>query len=264
MPRIATLLVSIVILTLAGSGIVLTQPNESLRSQRIGPTGPVAYYSFDGQVDDQSGNSNHGSAVGGIVYSAGVRALAASFDGDNDYVELPRSIEEDFSIAFWIRTLASAPTGTNWFEGYGLVDAEVCGSPAGGDWGIALINGGQVIWGSTAHLESTDAVNDGTWHLVVVTRTLATGLVTLHIDSVAQGSSIASPFTPLTGEPWIGVGNNPCDVSFDRLYFPGTIDELKLWDRVLSPAEIQELGNLRIFADGFESGDTSAWSTASP
>ncbi len=127
-----------------------------------------------------------------------------------------------------------------------------------------MINGGRVIWGSTAHLESADTVNDGAWHLVVLTRTLATGLVSLHIDSVAQGSSIASPITPLNGEPWIGVGNDLCDVSFNRLYFPGTIDELEFWDRVLSPAEIQELEDLRIFADGFESGDTTAWSGVNP
>jgi len=44
-----------------------------------------------------------------------------------------------------------------------------------------------------------------------------------------------------TGIPWIGVGNNPCDASFNRRWFPGDMDELRFYDRVLSSGEIAQL-----------------------
>jgi hypothetical protein len=48
----------------------------------------------------------------------------------------------------------------------------------------------------------------------------------------------------------------------------GVIDEVFLFDRALSAGEIAALavdpGPLEILADGFESGDTSAWSISTP
>lgn len=223
--------------------------------------GPLAYYPFDGGDGDASGHGYDAIARGGVTYVVGVAGLAASFDGIDDYVEVPRSIADSFSVAFWVRTAATAPTATQWFEGLGLVDMEVCGSPAEGDWGIALINGGHVIWGSSAHLESAVDVNDGAWHLVVVTRAVTDGMVALYVDGVEQGRGLASPTTSITGSSWIGVGNNPCDVSFNRRWFPGDIDELYLYDRVLSKDEIVGFGGDLVFFDDFESGTTGKWST---
>jgi len=45
-------------------------------------------------------------------------------------------------------------------------------------------------------------------------------------------------------------------------YFMGEIEEFAIYGTVLTPAQVLDL--YRVFADGFESGDTSRWSTAVP
>lgn len=231
--------------------------------------GLVAFYPFEGDCADLSGNGHNGIPHGNLMYDTGFRGLCGSFDGVDDYVELPRMVEDDFTVAFRVRTTTIAPPGTEWWQGLGMVDAEVCGSPAGGDWGIALLDydspgGGQVCWGSAPQgsVSATD-VNDDLWHSVIVTRDLDTGAVSIWIDGQEEGFAFFGT-QPHTGPPWIGVGNNPCDVSFNRLWFPGFIDELRFYDRVLSAFEIGALSSDFVFFDDFESGDVSAWSIAVP
>ena len=230
-----------------------------------GPSrGLVAHYPLDTDFADASGNGNHATEVGAPVLVLGFRGNAVGLDGIDDVLETPRSIENDFSVAFWVQTTVIAPPGTDWWQGLGLVDGEVCGSPAGGDWGIALLNGGQVVWGSSANLFSASTVNDGLWHSVVVTRELSSGIVEIWVDGQLEISAIGAPTFPLTGSNWIGVGNNPCDVSFGRLYFAGAIDEVRYYERILSDSEAAALSDDWIHFDDFESADLTAWSSAIP
>lgn len=201
--------------------------------------GLAGYFNFEGDVQDQTANGHHGVALGGLSFIAGVKGNCALFDGMDDYIQLPRMVEQDFSVSFWIRTEVIAPGTVDWWSGLGLVDGEVCGSPAGGDWGIALINGGHI---SMIDLVSTSQVNDYTWHSVIATRDMDAGLMALYIDGVFEGSGPTFT-TPFTGPPWLGVGNNPCDVSFNRRWFLGEIDELRIYDRVLESSEIEALSD---------------------
>lgn len=203
--------------------------------------GLIALYHFEGDVTDASGSGNSGTAVGGPLYTTGHDGQAISLDGIDDVVMLPGDLwTTSFTTAFWVRTTASAPGGTYWFQGLGMVDGEVCGSPAGGDFGIAMINGGHVI---SYNATTPDTINDGTYHAVVLTRSAVTDTVNTYIDGNLEISYEVPP-SGLTGMPWIGVGNNPCDASFNRLYFPGEIDELHFYNRILEPSEIAELSGV--------------------
>lgn len=246
----------LILSVLVGGIVVLGAPAYSGVNYEL-----VAFFPFEGNAVDQSGNANHGTEHGGITYGAGAFGLAALFDGTNDYVEVPRVVEDDFTVVFWVRTSATAPNGTEWWQGLGLVDAEVCGSPSGGDWGIALLNGGQVFWGGAARsVSSTSAVNDGSWYSVALTRDSTLGQVAIFVNGSEEDTHGGFRVGPMTGPPWIGVANNPCDVQFNRLWFPGDIDELRFYERILSPFEIRALSQDFIFFDDHESGDTSAWS----
>lgn len=204
-------------------------------------SGLSAHYPFEGNANDVSGSGNHGTEVGGPTYVAGQNGDALSLDGVNDLVQLPASLmQTDFSVAFWVRTTVIAPNGSNWFEGLGLVDGEVCGSPAGGDVGIALIDGGRVIFEA---VKGTASVNDGSFHAVAVTRTGTS--IAIFVDGAGDASGTLSSSGAITGMPWIGVGNNPCDAGQNRRWFPGEIDELRFYDRVLTTAEIEVLAGIR-------------------
>ncbi|HEY4414995.1 MAG TPA: RICIN domain-containing protein, partial [Verrucomicrobiae bacterium] len=87
---------------------------------------PDAYYAFNGNVLDGSGNGNNGlpsaSATNFVTARNGNRAL--QFNGTDSYVQIPRSIGAGtcFSIAFWMKTTSVGSAGSVWFNGAGLVD----------------------------------------------------------------------------------------------------------------------------------------------
>jgi hypothetical protein len=203
--------------------------------------GLVAEYSFEGDAVDSSGNGNDGTPYGAPTYTEGHIGQAVALDGVDDVIHLPGDLwTTDFTTAFWVRTTVVAPAGMNWFEGLGIVDGEVCASPAGGDFGIAMINGGHVISYGTA---TTAEINDGVFHSVIVTRSVADDTVKTYIDGQFDVAYLA-PSSGLTGMPWIGVGNNPCDTIYNRRWFPGDIDELRFYNRILGDEEIAELSRL--------------------
>ncbi len=88
----------------------------------------------------------------------------------------------------------------------------------GGDWGIALLNGGHVQWGgAVTGVTSSMEVNDGAWYSVAVTRDSDLGEVTVFVNGTEEDTQAGGWVGPLTGPPWLGVANNPCDVQFNRL-----------------------------------------------
>jgi hypothetical protein len=73
--------------------------------------GLVAYYPFDGNASDMSGNGNDGT-VNGATLSAdrhGIAGKSYSFDGVNDYIEVPYSSDINspaFSYSIWVQATA--------------------------------------------------------------------------------------------------------------------------------------------------------------
>lgn len=67
--------------------------------------GMAAFYKFDGDLADSSGNGNNGTAVGNITFVPGINGNAAAFDGSS-YIEVPDSASLDltktFSISVWV------------------------------------------------------------------------------------------------------------------------------------------------------------------
>ena len=66
----------------------------------------MAYYSFDGNADDMSGNGHNGQWFGKAEYANGKIGQAASFDGSGNYIQItPQegvSPLKDFTIAVWV------------------------------------------------------------------------------------------------------------------------------------------------------------------
>src|SRR5690606_20373383 len=78
--------------------------------------GIIAYYPFDGNILDSSGNNLHGNLVGSQLLSAndrhGVPNACYYFDGTNyvsvtDTSQLNFDSHEGFSVSFWMRTNVS-------------------------------------------------------------------------------------------------------------------------------------------------------------
>ena len=67
--------------------------------------GLVAYYPFNGNANDASGNENHGTILGNPDFISGVNGNGMVFDGIDDYVEILNrlNLTDDFTISSWIK-----------------------------------------------------------------------------------------------------------------------------------------------------------------
>ncbi|WP_104196245.1 LamG domain-containing protein [Cryobacterium sp. M15] len=176
-------------------------------------------------------NSPTQGVAGAIIGDANT---AVTFDGANDYAQVTRQISNDFSIEFWFKSTQGRGTGNNWYDGAGLVDAELGG--VANDFGIALMANGRVAAGTgnpDTTISSERGFNDGAWHHVVMTRTQTNGDVRLYVDgdlsATGTGSTraLASATTMSFGQ--INTGMN---------LFAGSLDEIATYTTILTPTQI--------------------------
>ena len=169
---------------------------------------------------------------------------ALQFDGVDDRVVVPYHPElnvgtGDFSVDAWVRTTASGGDAKVIFD-------KRSGNSGSGPWtGYVLFLDGsgnlcfQMADGSSfTNYCSSSPLNDGNWHHVaaVVDRTDTTTGLRLYVD----GTQVSS-FAPMTGDldntSDAFLGSRTTD-SGGGGYFPGVIDEVELFKRALSAAEV--------------------------
>lgn len=167
-------------------------------------------------------------------------ANALQLDGTDDYVTVPHSVSSDFTLEYWMKTTATASAGTQWFQGQGIVDAEMPG--ATNDWGTSLL-GGKLAFGIGQSgfdrtLQSVSDVNTGSWVHVAVSWKQSTGEMKLYINGIPEGT--------LSGST--NLRNAPNRITFGQLQtninrFNGTLDEVRIWNGVRTAAEIMNNKN---------------------
>jgi hypothetical protein len=107
-----------------------TQENfTTLPSSGAIPTnGQVAYYPFNGNANDLSGNNNNGTVYGATSTADrhGISNRAYLFDGVNDYIEINHSsslnLSQQISISFW----AKFETSANYYYPYHIIEKYGC------------------------------------------------------------------------------------------------------------------------------------------
>jgi len=262
-------------------------------------TGPVAYYPFDGDTDDYSGNGKDGvfwsggSSTATPTYVAGKSFQAISLHEFDSYdtdgiggtrleegVILPDESYFDFhdtdaiTIAGWVKFNSTLTVNNQgWFS------ALFTKSRASDQWSLQSNwnTGAQRLgWriGHTSGATSTFSVRPGTtddtihlgvdeydnpawdtWYHIVTTYDGATGWATIYIDGQwdmaiqrtladkeigdrnnIQAAAAIGIFAKSDYTPW-GTGDSLSD-SHD-----GLIDEVAIWDRALTPAQVAYIYN---------------------
>lgn len=188
-------------------------------------------------ADDAKG-TNDGVYVRGVSFgTAGALSsgsnTAVTFDGSNDYLEVDRTVSDDFSVELWFKSTQGIGTGSQWYSGAGLLDADVAGTA--NDFGLSLRSDGRVTAGvgnpDTTVVSTSSGFNNGQWHHVVFTRTKATGALALYIDGQAQGTGTGGTQS-LTAASRMDVGR----IRTGTNYFAGSIDEVSVYSAALSAA----------------------------
>jgi hypothetical protein len=217
---------------------------SNLTATALGTTAtevPTAWYPFETDALDNTGNGNDGTISGGVTFPAGkLGAHAARFDGlGNTYIGIPRIISDQFTVAFWMKTTATGGNG-QWWSGEGLIDGEV--PNAADDFGISLV-GNKAAFGvgnPDTTISTSSAVNDGLWHHVAATRDSVSGAMDLYLDGTLQATA-TGPLGAKAAPPMLRIGSLQTGVAGG--FFSGSIDDVQIFNRVFEPGEVPSLMN---------------------
>ena len=215
----------------------------------------TAWYKFElGEgttAVDWTRNGNEGVLVGDTTWvEDGYSGGALQFDGAADYVEIPRVVQDDWTIMLWLRTenleqswpgrLGTVDRVRN---GVGLVD----GDAGGPDENFAFsLNGDRIVancmavgQGDGGSLASNERVSAGDWYHAAWTRNATTGDMALFLNGVLDNSG--------QNDKWIGTKNAQDYMWIGGLqfgnrqqYLDGYLDEIKFFTRVLDEAEVKD------------------------
>jgi hypothetical protein len=179
-------------------------------------------------------------AQGNVTFESGVgTGLAAVFDGTASLQASDTPVSAGLTIAFWMKTTTdNGIVGTQWYEGAGVVDGELGGDTT--DFGLSQM-GTQIAFGigsSDATIFSTSNVNTGTWTHVAATWDTS-GSMNLYVNGLLEASySIASHDLRDPGNHFF-VG-----MDLSGATYTGSLDEIRLYDSVLSSGQIAGLATL--------------------
>lgn len=192
----------------------------------------VAYYSFNGNADDELENFD-GSVVSANLM-AGVVNQCYNFDGENEYITYPTlnktCSDKNWSVSIWFNPLSSSSDKMIWHP-RGECDEAIWITPTGR---LRFVT----YDGNINYLESS-FLTYSVWHQVVVTHIANTTEYNVYIDGSLQMSG-SLPNPDLKTDTNV-IGRQP--TSDLNRPFKGGIDELGIWNRVLTSEEVTELYN---------------------
>ena len=199
----------------------------------------VAYYGFNGNANDLSGNSNNGTVVGATLTTDRFSNAnsAYNFNGTSNYISAPSgslttlNVLGNVSYAFWFKTATAASQGLVSF-----------GDNISGTGGyLSSINGGNVgltkvgVSNSNSWVASSSTLTNNNWnHAAVVVNN---GTLSLYINNILEGTNISAPATL----SWNGTRAIGCRNDYFNGFIQGNIDDIGVWSRELTRCEINQI-----------------------
>ncbi len=210
-----------------------------------GEPGMVAHYPFDGNANDATPYQNHGVIGGNPVFETATHPGGGQnikFDGDRDSVLAPNAVQliSDYAtVSFWIRV------DTTDFEDpeayvidFGHFDQR---------WKISLPKHHRIVWSTNGNTlqfpnfgsdmdsgDGNELVDDFWWYVTMVHDGVND---IIYID----GQQVATKPVPTklnsTARP-LCFGSNPVE---GQQYFIGALDNVKIYNKALTAAEILHL-----------------------
>jgi len=168
---------------------------------------------------------------------------------DGGYVALPTSVTDPLrgngagggagSLAFWIKTTQTG--GTIGWDSPSVIGMENNGGVIDAQWGW-LDNTGRIGFGMAddAGIMSTNPVNDNAWHHVAITHNFTTGATEIWVDGVLNSSGNRQAGATIPNN-FRGLGITYDDGATSSRYLNGTLDDVRIYDKVLTAAQIKAI-----------------------
>lgn len=196
--------------------------------------GLVAWYSLNGNGNDQSGNENHLIEIGEFEWAAQSGVPFVEFEGEGQYMYHPDQSfpdVEEFSISIWFRNDQWSSS-----NGVGGLRPVVSKHYSSGD-GSFILYGNQTVW-QVAHDYTFDHEwETDEWHHVAASWTSEERYVYADGELVLSESA---DFLEITDDLFM-LGGWLNDSFSNALSFDGGISSVGLWDRGLSQEEVNQL-----------------------
>ena len=203
----------------------------ALALPQIPTAGLVAHYPFNGNANDESGNGNDGTVYGATpaVDRFGNAGSAYSFDGIDDNINLGSGInlaDSSFTFSFWDKE--DLLEGIVFSQGYVSNNKRlIIGYYSDYKFGISF------YYNDLSTIQAySDTVN---WQHWVCTFNALTKERRIYLNGQLIAEDIASANYSGTGDLYLGSVFNSTG------FYSGKIDDIRIYNRALSAAEIQAL-----------------------
>jgi fibronectin type 3 domain-containing protein len=207
-------------------------------------TGQYSYYPFDetsGSTATDVWNGHSGTLISGAAFTAGHFNNGLHLDGTaNSYTSLPAGVVStlnNFTIATWVKLDAVATWARAFDFGSGTTNYMFLSPKSGSGYLRYAITTGS----GEQQINSTTTIAAGVWAHVAVILSGTVGI--MYVNGVEVGRNTAMTLKPSslgsTTQNYIGKSQWP-----DAL-LAGTLDDFRIYNRALSPAEVARLYNVQ-------------------
>lgn len=236
--------IKVLIFTITASLLLGNEINAQNVPSYVPSSGLVGWWPFNGNANDQSGNGNNGTVYGASLTSDknSVSNTAYSFNGTSSYIQinlinaLNTTNVNGLTLSGWtnMTSLSSQPQSIIF-----MVDNLNNGFNTGYDYTSTKLYGqaGNAGVGAPVFISSLNTVSSNNWYNLVMTCDFSTNTSKLYINGVLQSQTSATLITPLLTKIFIGSAYNQV------WYQNGKLDDIGIWNRVLTQQEITALYN---------------------
>jgi len=190
----------------------------------------------------------------GLINSSIAEDYSLSFNGTNEYVSVPfdstMNPSGNFSVSAWVKL-----SNKNAYRSAVTSRSETVNGNQTGGYMLYISNANKwQFWngfGNTGGLwkqaNSSTRIIENTWQMQTVTYDHANTHMRLYVDGVLVAQNNSASLVANTDKPlYIGAGRtnkHPHDVDPPQFHFNGKIDDVAIWNAMLSSDEIVQLYN---------------------
>jgi hypothetical protein len=223
-----------------------TNPNSSVSQPSSLYANLRAWWKLDEtsgtSADDTTGRAQDGT-VSGAAWGSGISGNALAFDGVDDGVLVGTAAavtgSGDLSLAAWVKVDPGSPLGTV------IQQREAGATGHQGEYMLNVNANGTVnffIYGTSTYqfdLTTAATINDGQWHHLTALRSGTTGKIYIDGVEAATGSGAVQALQSRA----VSIGYDYRD---NNKRFDGAIDDVRIYERALSAAEIDVLHDVLV------------------
>jgi len=208
--------------------------------------GLVAHYPFNGNARDESGNGNHGIVYGPELTTDrfGQPNRSYEFDGLDEDIEVPDNdrldLTNDFSFSVWILTTSSATIQS-------ILSKHTAGVNSAGTYVYGIWRSGssnKLNFEATpffdGQINSNASITSNQWTHVAFTYSRTSGIWKHFINGILDRTGTRT-FAINNTKLELLIGSMYHQMQYKAWYVKGKIDDIFVYNRALSDAEVQYL-----------------------